>query len=390
MFGAQLRVLRTGRGMSAAALGELVFVSGDLISKIEKAERRAQPDLVARLDAVLETNGALVRLAAEIGDGSRSEVGAEAVELPAEVTAPMLRSVIGQIRDGDHTMASVWELPTVLAYARAAEQVSAGLRGGARDELRGLIAQAYQLAGWMCFDHAEPSRATTLLSTARHWAGHAEDAALVAFVLGPSASFAATWTGNPALGVELGYGALGWARRSGNARLAAFILAITARAHARLGEARLCLELLDQAGEQLGRHVDDEGDPEWLAVFDAAALDGHRGSCLLDLGLPDQAVSPLQHPATVASGSRFLRNRILWQLDRAHALLRLGDLDQACAAVDRALTLATPGGITPRVRLRFAGVGLALREQVSACPAGAAGAALDCAERIDAFTAVNA
>ncbi|GAA1414320.1 multiprotein-bridging factor 1 family protein [Catellatospora coxensis] len=61
-FGAELRHWRRMRGLSQAQLGGQVFCSGHLIGRIEKAERRATPDLVARLDTVLGTGGALARL----------------------------------------------------------------------------------------------------------------------------------------------------------------------------------------------------------------------------------------------------------------------------------------------------------------------------------------
>jgi len=61
-FGYELRSWRKERGLSQARLGAAVHVSGDLIYKIELAERRAGRDLAARCDRVLEAFGALVRL----------------------------------------------------------------------------------------------------------------------------------------------------------------------------------------------------------------------------------------------------------------------------------------------------------------------------------------
>ncbi|WP_374754920.1 hypothetical protein [Pseudonocardia sp. N23] len=43
--------------MALAALGRLVHVSGDLLSKIEKADRWPQPDRLTRLNVVLEADG---------------------------------------------------------------------------------------------------------------------------------------------------------------------------------------------------------------------------------------------------------------------------------------------------------------------------------------------
>lgn len=51
-----------------AALGRLVHVSGDLLSKIEKADRRPQPDRLTRLNVVLEADGRIRKLSADLLD----------------------------------------------------------------------------------------------------------------------------------------------------------------------------------------------------------------------------------------------------------------------------------------------------------------------------------
>lgn len=60
-LGAELRHWRKRARLTQSHLGNLVHVSGDLIGKIEKAERRCDEDLAARLDAILDTGGVLVR-----------------------------------------------------------------------------------------------------------------------------------------------------------------------------------------------------------------------------------------------------------------------------------------------------------------------------------------
>ncbi|MGH3770031.1 MAG: helix-turn-helix domain-containing protein [Pseudonocardiaceae bacterium] len=61
-FGAQLRHWRTVRDLSQVALGRRTHDSGALIGKIEKGERFPSLALTQRLDAVLDTGGALERL----------------------------------------------------------------------------------------------------------------------------------------------------------------------------------------------------------------------------------------------------------------------------------------------------------------------------------------
>jgi DNA-binding XRE family transcriptional regulator/tetratricopeptide (TPR) repeat protein len=64
-FGARLRAYRNQHGWVQSELGRLVHVSGTLIAKLEKAERRPQPDVAKRLDEALGADGELARLAAE-------------------------------------------------------------------------------------------------------------------------------------------------------------------------------------------------------------------------------------------------------------------------------------------------------------------------------------
>lgn len=73
LFGARLRTLRVKRGLSQTGLGALVFCSGHLIGKIEKAERRPQPDLVRRCDEVLDAQGTLLALSLGSGAASATE-----------------------------------------------------------------------------------------------------------------------------------------------------------------------------------------------------------------------------------------------------------------------------------------------------------------------------
>ncbi len=358
LFGAELRALRLARGLSLARLGKLVHVSGDLLGKLEKAERRPQPDLVDRLDRALDAGGLLDRLAHDVLDADPRHSPIVDVDLPVGRALPVLCQVVEAARSRDHAMGDGGGADVLIAHARAAERVHAARSPAERPALGRSIAEAYQLAGWISFDQGRPAHAEYALGQARRWVERAADPALAAYVLGPNLSFIATYGGAPALGVERAYGAIGWARRSGNRRLTAFTMAIGARAHARLHEPGLCFDLLDQAAAELDAHVPDARDEGWLSVFDHAALDGHRGSCLLDLGLPARALDPLaaqqQHAA-----ARFVRNRMIWGLDRAEALLGIGEIDQACTELSQMLeAAATP---TPRVRRRVRAVQLRLR-----------------------------
>jgi hypothetical protein len=61
-WGAELRELRTTRGMSLAELGEQLHFNPSYLAKIERAERSIPAELAADCDRVLDAGGALIRL----------------------------------------------------------------------------------------------------------------------------------------------------------------------------------------------------------------------------------------------------------------------------------------------------------------------------------------
>src|SRR5438552_2923511 len=125
--------------------------------------------------------------------------------------------------------------------------------------------------GWMAFDRQDLRSAREAVDAAIGYAEAAGDAALLAYILGPNLGFAVTYRGHPAEGVVHGEAALRWADRIDSPRLTAFVLATTARAHAKVGDERACLTLLAQAEREMDRCPPGEEVADWLTVFDAAA-----------------------------------------------------------------------------------------------------------------------
>ncbi|MRH92928.1 hypothetical protein GFY24_36860 [Nocardia sp. SYP-A9097] len=366
-FGAALRDRRLERQFSLQKLGKCVLASGALIGKIEKAERRPHADLVHRLDEALCAEGELVRLAAKFVDFYGGTVIPVVEGFSAEVVEERLRSLIVDVRTADHTMAAD-RLQEVVGHSKAAAAVATRVSTDQRTTLWRAISEAQQLAGWMMFDRGHHRSAEAMFAEARQSAERAKALDLIAYIGGPNAAFMSTWSGNPARGAELAYGALSWAYRSGNLRLAAFVATMAARAHAKMGETDLCEHMLSAAEKALAQHCTDNSDPYWLAVFDRTALSGHRGSCLLDLGNPRQAVQALQEQEDAAPPT-FVRNNIIWQLERADANLQLGEIEAAVAGIDQTLDYAEQGPVTPRVVQVFRAADLKLRSTACADPA---------------------
>jgi hypothetical protein len=242
-----------------------------------------------------------------------------------------LRAIVDSCRRLDHRVGPKQTLGTVLSQSRLVESVLAGNHEGQdRGRLFGILAELQQLAGWMMFDLHDFSAARVRLEAATASAREAGDDHLLAYILGPTLGFIETYAGRPDRGIDLTQLAYNSALRTGNSRLTAFVLTIGARAHAKLGQDAACRDMLSRAEADLSAHRPSVDDPKWLDVFDSAALLGHRGSCLLDLGYAADAVAPLgEQEAATAEG--FVRNRTLWRLDRACSYRGLAEVEQACA-----------------------------------------------------------
>ncbi|MGV9678551.1 helix-turn-helix domain-containing protein [Nocardia sp. NPDC003482] len=381
-FGAELRDRRVAAGHSQRGLGKLVLVSGALIEKIEKAQRRPHPDLVGRLDNALDGNGALVRLATEFLEMDDALNLSRFEDFSPDNAEERLRRLIVEVRAADHTMATD-SIRDVVACAESAEAIAQRVSSRERVQLRRTVAEAQQLAGWMMFDRGRIKVADDLFARARFSAEPAQAFDLIAYIVGPNQAFMHTWSGDAAKGAELAYGALPWAYRSGNRRLSAFVATMAARAHAKMGESALCENMLSTAEAELEQHSGEDEDPYWLTVFDHAALAGHRGSCLLALGDPAESVQALREQE-YSGPEAFVRNRIIWQLESAIASSRIGDADAALAGIDRALDYARQGSVTPRVMRVFR----AADHQLHAVVRGSA-VTSDTHDRLHRFIAVS-
>ncbi|MFY1617121.1 helix-turn-helix domain-containing protein [Micromonospora sp. WMMD736] len=61
-FAEELRLARTDRGLSQAALAEALSYSGALVAKVETSERRPSLDFARRCDVVLAADGRFERI----------------------------------------------------------------------------------------------------------------------------------------------------------------------------------------------------------------------------------------------------------------------------------------------------------------------------------------
>ena len=163
LFGAELRALRQRRGPPLAGLGELVHVSGDLLGKIEKAERRPQPDLIVRLDGVLSAEGLLKQRGDELlDDVPRASCRPGVLLTPATATTT-LRTLLDDTRASDHAMRPTVDIGTLVEHARSAQLIAGQLSVPARQTLESLIGWVRRTSsrgGWRSMPDGRPGRST--------------------------------------------------------------------------------------------------------------------------------------------------------------------------------------------------------------------------------------
>ncbi len=119
-FGAELRRWRAVRGLSQDELGRRTHHSGDLIGKVEKAQRRPTVALAASCDRVLATGGALSRLMGLLlaQDGGATSVRRASVE--AQLLLDGTDRWAGERRLRDVSHGDVRRLPAVRGWDTSA------------------------------------------------------------------------------------------------------------------------------------------------------------------------------------------------------------------------------------------------------------------------------
>ncbi|WP_029387851.1 helix-turn-helix domain-containing protein [Streptomyces leeuwenhoekii] len=107
--------------------------------------------------------------------------------------------------------------------------------------------------------------------------------------------------------------------------LHAMLLTRQARGHARLREGRQALAALEEA-QALCARGRGQDDPHWLYWINPGEIMGQTGSCLLDLGHPDQAAEAFADARNAFSTDE-IRTRAQFLSRAATAQMRAGDID---------------------------------------------------------------
>lgn len=395
-FGSELRQWRQSADLSHERLGSQINYSGDLIGKVEKAQRAPTAALAEACDKVLGTRGALARLVGLIEAVSEEEAAraavAQAPERPvcgwllaghrptvresaargvdpvnrfeflvstfgagagslfgsesAEVSRLGHGDVVSWQRnvsrlyelDSQHGGAGVYELAlqSLRQLRRILHQASYGPSTG--EALHVVHGELRNGAGWFAFDAGRQAEA-------RHWW---LEASHVAQLVGNDRLFVdaasllsrqATELGWPREGIDLARAAQQAAKSWGTPRLRSHLLSLEALGYSRAGDEQASWHALHQAGVLLGAGPQDD-DPSWLYFWDEADLACGEARAALYLGdLP--TAERCSRTALAAVRPEYPRNRTSYLAQRAELLVGQRSIEEAVATATQAVVGAS-------------------------------------------------
>lgn len=370
-YGAALRKWRECRGLSQRALGRLVHVSGDLIGKVEKAERWPSARLIESCEAALQTGGELVAFLSDLererrltGVGYRLAGGADGqlgVVMNHSEETDLLRSWHEQLaslatagnRTGYAGMAST-------AHAQISAAATIGRRSSSADRRNVLIAQAMwaEFLSWID-EQSDAAEADAWLRRAQQHAVEANAPALASYVL-MRQSQRALERFDPRQAAALAQQALDEVRLPG--RIRALLLVRQAQAFAMGGDQNSCVASIDEAHRVAGSADWDSELPIDVGVHcNPVYVTAHEAQCRLLLGQP-AAAADLYEQLLQDWPSQWRVDEALWRSALSTAYVNSGNVERAATEATNALTLAA--GTSSGRALRWLNpTAVALRQQ---------------------------
>ncbi|QMU75700.1 helix-turn-helix domain-containing protein [Streptacidiphilus sp. PB12-B1b] len=381
-LGARLRRLRTEHGISQARLGLLIHSSADQVRRVEATERIPSWEFVVACDRALRADGALTSLwpavAAErertrtrnnravaprpvrfipeasetlidiwAASASGSDLGAgparagEGLLWVTEQDLAVAQDTLGMFRQLDHAHGAGRFAGHLAAYVD--DELAQLLARPAASDLvarsRGLVAAEFlELAGYQAVDAGRPGGAQDYYQRALNMSAQSGDRCYGAYLVAVNLGHLALHCEHPDI-------ALRWARAAGDGAgtaaspgTRAAILAVEARAQARMGEEIATTRLLVRAEELLDSAVPQD-EPAWIGYFTRAYLADEIAHCLHDLGRAPAARVEVAD-ALDGVGASHVRRLAIDAALLASTWLRSGEVEQACAVAREAVGYA--------------------------------------------------
>jgi hypothetical protein len=209
--------------------------------------------------------------------------------------------------------------------------------------LFGIASELALLAGWMSYDIGLQAAAQKYYVLALHAAKEAADEPLGANIL-TTMSRQMIHLGRPEDAIDLLRMAQDGTRGTATATTRSAIHAVTARAHATLGEVQECHRQVGLAEETFTESSPAQ-DPHWIRYFSPAEMAAENGHSYRDLAYHHPTYAKLAQPLITEavagfSGTHYVRSGTLNLIGLVTTHLLQKEPEQACARAEEALELA--------------------------------------------------
>jgi tetratricopeptide (TPR) repeat protein len=283
----------------------------------------------------------------QAGDRARAQWLLSGAGKPDDWALRRIRSTLHEAMLLDDLLGS----PAAQGMVVAQEQLTEALLGDCppalHAEMLSLHAEWVGFAGALAWDQNDYVTAARLYNLGRDLAHEAEDGDLAGYMLA-GLSQLAIWQGKPRIAVDHAVAARSWVAQSTDLGLRAYVAMRTAEACATAGQRQGCLDALDEATRVMEdvAPVLAPADSRAYYVSDAF-LESYRGQCFSLLGDVTEAVEASRRAVAAIEPTR-TRDLALTLLELEHALVQLGDIDEAAAVVSQAVEL-TASNRSPRL-----------------------------------------
>lgn len=278
-FAADLRRLRTARGLSLRDLAATANYGKSYLHDLETGRKPPTAATAARLDDVLAAGGDLVR---HLNPDYTTPPPHRGLTLaPAEPQAPMGEQDIEDLRATVHHLVALDTLhgsdglygSAVRAFRTAHRRLSTvGARPGLRADVHAAVAEVGEVAAWLSYDSEHQDVSRQVAHDARLVAQLAGDTSMARFLLS-HLSMQATYLGRGAEGLDLADRVI--AEEPHSKRVVGMMRVRRARALGQLGDARTALDELRCARTELAGGI-GPNDPGWTWWLHAAELAVHE------------------------------------------------------------------------------------------------------------------
>ncbi|MFE3016239.1 helix-turn-helix domain-containing protein [Streptomyces sp. NPDC059256] len=362
-FGPELRRLRQEAGLTLTEFAAALNYDKGHLSKVERGERSASPQLARRCDAFLGVNGELERLAVRpetdadtdetptpspwlvgrrailaAGSDALIDLGLQHGNQAPPATGPLLpsfRAQFDQLRKLGQSTAPKALLPLLETQTRTVAGLVTDTPSAARAPTLLLASRFAEFTGWMAQEAGDSAAALGWTGEAAELARAGGDPYLGSYALVRRA-LVTLYDGDAV-------GTVALARQAQTNELPPRIRGLAAQreaqGHALAGDERNCLRSLDRARRLLDSDDARSGAQPLIGtthVSDPAAMT--TGWCLYDLGRPKAAAEVLDRECR-GLPPHALRTRARYGFRRSLAHAASGEIDHACTIAAELLSV---------------------------------------------------